>query len=57
MEKEISFTEAELGWLTELVEIALEETSPAPDESLRTLANKLELSEHTQKWIQRMLNK
>lgn len=52
-----NLTEQEIVLLRELVEIALDETSPKPTETMRSLAVKIGLSYQTQEWINRNLNR
>jgi hypothetical protein len=55
MSSSILLEDDELNLLKELVEMGLEEQSPTPTNTMKNLAIKLNLSEDTCNWIDRLL--
>lgn len=57
MSKIITLSDEEFKMLQEFAEGYLEEWSPTPNVIMKSLAEKIQLSTGTLKWIERMLNK
>lgn len=53
----ISLTDEELELLKEFVEEHLDERSPCPTQTMKSLATKINLSKQTHDWIDRMLKR
>jgi hypothetical protein len=57
MSKKITLSDEEFEMLQLLVEESLVETSPTPNIDMKSLAEKIQLSEATLNWIDRTLNR